>query len=66
MLSFVTISEIEVSSVMVVRSRPALNEVIRARAVTKDAIAEMVCFAEFIMLIFAAPMANWPNSVRSY
>jgi hypothetical protein len=65
-LSFVTTSEIEVSSVTVVRSRPARNELIRARAVTKDTIADIVCFAEFFMLIFRAPMANGPNAVRSY
>ena len=60
-LSFVTASEMEVSTVTVARSRPARSEFSRARPVTNDPAntgADTFCFAEFVIVIFQAQMGS--------
>jgi hypothetical protein len=59
-LSFVTTSEMEIRTVTVARSHPARSESGRTRAVASDTAADIVCFAEFVILIFQAP--NRPSS----
>ena len=59
-LSFVTSSEMERSPVTVARPRPARVEFIRARPVANDTAADIVCFAEFVILMFRAPMPTGP------
>ena len=57
-LSFVTPSEMEITTVAAERSRSARGELSRARLVAKDTAADIVCFAEFVMLMLLAPMAH--------
>ena len=57
-LSFVTTSEMEITTVTAERSRPARRELSRARPVANDTAADIVCFAEFVILIFQAQMAH--------
>ena len=58
MLSFVTTSEMAISTVTVARSRPACGEIKRTRAASNDTATDIVCFAAFVIPIFLAPMAN--------
>ena len=57
-MSFVTISETEISMVMVARFRAARGEFTSARVDPSDTAADIVCFAEFVIPIFRAPMAH--------
>ena len=55
-LSFVTTSEMEITTIAAERSRPARG-VDRERAVANDTAADTVCFAEFVILKLRA---RWP------
>jgi len=59
-LSFVTTSEMEISKVAVARSRIAPGEFTTAPANLSDSSANIVCFAEFVIRIFRAPLARQP------
>jgi hypothetical protein len=54
-LSFVMISEMEISTVTVASSRPAPVEFSSAQADANENAADMVCFAEFVILISRDP-----------
>ena len=58
MLSFVTPSEMEITTVAAERSRSVRGELSRARPVAKDTDADIVCFAEFVIHMLLAPMAH--------
>ena len=62
-LSFVTTSEMEITTIGVERSRPARG-VDRERAVANDTAADIVCFAEFVILKLRAP--NGPLSPMQF
>ena len=55
-LSFVTTSEMEITTLAAERFRPARG-VDSERAVANDTAADIVCFAEFVILKLRAPMA---------
>ena len=58
-LSFVTSSEMEISPVTVTRSRPARSRFNREQAAARDTTADMVFFAESVILTLpGAPMAQ--------
>ena len=57
-LSFVTTSEMEISKVTVARSRTVPAEFTTAPANLSDSAADIVCFAEFVIPIFRAPLAR--------
>ena len=62
-LSFVTTSEMEISPLTGATSRPALGELIRARAVPNDTSAEIVCLVASVILVF--PGADGPVAQNS-
>jgi len=61
-LSFVTTSEMAISTVTVARSRPGRGE--RTRAASNDTATDIVCFAAFVIPIFLVPMANGVNQLN--
>jgi hypothetical protein len=57
-LSFVTTSEMEISTVTVASSRTAQGEFTPAPSNLSDSTADIDCFAEFVIRIFRAPLAR--------
>ena len=62
-LSFVTISEMEISKVAVAGFRSEPDEITKARANLGDPATDIVCFAEFFIPI-RAPLARQPPTIQ--